>query len=218
MTEQMQENTKEVQENSKEYNFRMLEAKYEKRLEEERRAREQDKVEFQKTLEELKNSRYEEDNEDEPYVDNKKLEKKLAHFGEQTKKQTQTEINNAVQTALREEKRQNWLKQNPDFSDVLKHAEKLAEKDPELAETILQMPDPFERQKLAYKTIKSMRLHEPTPKEIPVQDRINQNKRNLYYQPSDVATAPYSTVGDFSPAGQKQAYEKMQELKKGLRI
>jgi hypothetical protein len=33
-----------------------------------------------------------------------------------------------------------------------------------------------------------------------------------------VANAPYSSVGDFSSTGQKQAYEKMQELKNRLRI
>jgi hypothetical protein len=120
--------------------------------------------------------------------------------------------------ALQNERKTNWLKNNPDFHEVLSHAEKLALKDPELAESLLEMPEGFERQKLVYKTIKSQGLHKPEVKPSSIQDKIDSNRRGAFYQPTGVGSAPYSSQGDFSQGGQKQAYEKMQELKSRLRI
>lgn len=215
MTAPTQENQAQDQKISdKELNFRNLEARYQKELEKERAAR----MEAERMVQERQHSPKDEDDDSEPYVDHKKLNKTLAKFGEQSQKQTQNDIQKAVQTALHEERKQNWLKTNSDFYDVLQHAEKLAMKDPELAETILQMPEGFERQKLVYKTIKSQGLHMPDQKKPSIQDKIDANRRSPYYQPSGVGTAPYSTSGDFSASGQKQAYDKMQELKKTLRL
>lgn len=209
---QSQENTQQKA-NDKELNFRALEQKYQKQLEIERAAR----LEAERIAQE-KSRVQDDDHDDEPYVDHRKLEKKLAKFGEKTKQETQSEIKNAVQTALYEERKQNWLKNNSDFYDVMQLAEKFAAKDPELAETILEMPDTFERQKLVYKNIKAMGLHKPEQKTPSIQEKIDANRRSPYYQPSGVGTAPYASQGDFSPSGQKQAYDKLQELKKNLRI
>jgi len=52
----------------------------------------------------------EDEDETDPYVDHKKLNKKLAKFGEQSKQQTQSEIQKAVQVAIHEERKQTWLK------------------------------------------------------------------------------------------------------------
>lgn len=212
-------NQASVQENKtseKEMNFRVLQAKYEKQLQQERDAREQ--VE-RKLHDAISRRDADEETDEEPYVDNKKLEKKLAKFGEKNKQETQSEIQRAVHTALNEERKNNWIKQNPDFFDVLqKHAEKLALKDPELADVILEMPEGFERQKLVYKNIKALGLHKDAPKEPSIQDKIDANRRTPYYQPSGVATAPYAQVGDFSKTGQKQAFDKMQELKNRIRL
>lgn len=208
-----------IQENKpsdKELNFRMLEAKYEKQLAQERQAR----IEAERIAQERTKMQQVEDDDDdsEPYVDKKKLDKKLAKFGENQKQQTQTEIQRAVHTALNEERKQNWIKNNPDFYDTLQHAEKLAQKDPDLAESILEMPEGFERQKLVYKNIKALGLHKPEAKQPSIQDKIDANRKSPYYQPSSVGTAPYQSAGDFSQGGQEQAYKKMQELKKSLRI
>ena len=100
----------------------------------------------------------------------------------------------------------------------MKHAQKLVDKDPELAETILEMPDTFERQKLVYKSIKSLGLHKPEESKESIQSKIDANRRTPYYQPSGVASAPYASQGDFSPAGQKNAYDKLKELKNRLRL
>lgn len=205
----------------KELNFRNLEAKYQKELAAERQARFEAEKERQRLEQEMlaKKQHIEEDDDDsEPYVDKKKLQKQLARFGEQTQKQTQSEIQRAVSTALQEERKANWLKQNNDFYDVLQHAEKLAQRDPELAETILEMPEGFERQKLVYKNIKALGLHKEPEKGPSIQDKIDANRRSPYYQPSGVGAAPYAAAGDFSPVGQKNAYAKLQELKNRLRL
>ena len=213
--EQNQVQSTPSQVSDKELNFRKLEQSYQQKLEQERAVR----MDLERQLQEKSRApAYEEEEDDEPYVDKKKLNRTLQKFGEQTKQQTQGEIQNAVASAIKQERQENWLKQNPDFYEVLKHADKFAERDPELAETILEMPQGFERQKLVYKNIKNMGLHQPAQKEPSIQEKVDANRRSPYYQPSGVGTAPYQSAGDFSEKGQEQAYKKMQELKKMMRI
>lgn len=205
----------ETKNNEKELNFRRLEAKYQHELQLEREKRQ----EIEKKIEDMsRKSLVEDDDDAEPYIDHKKLEKKLARFGETTKQQTQSEIHKAVQHAIKEERKDNWIRGNPDFYEVLKHAEKLAIKDPELAEAILEMPESFERQKLVYKNIKALGLDKPELKPPSMQEKIESNKRSPYYQPSGIASSPYSSAGDFSPSGQKNSYDKMKELQARLRL
>jgi hypothetical protein len=204
----------EQQPSNKELNFRALEAKFQRELAAERAEKER----LVKELEEKTQANEEPEIENDPYVDHKKLAKKLDHLG----KTTQTDIQKAMEIAKKaakdELKQEMWLDNNKDFYEVMKNADKLYEKDQELAETILQMPDTFERQKLVYKNIKALGLHKPPEKESEVQKKVNANQRSPYYQPSGISSAPYSQVADFSPAGQKQAYNKLQELKSKLRI
>jgi hypothetical protein len=202
--------------NSKELNFRALEAKYQRQLDQANQAR----IEAEKRAEIASQVQHKDEDEidSEPYVDHKKLSKTLAKFGEQNQKQTETQIQKAVNMALQEERKQNWIKNNPDFYQTLQLADKFAEHDPELAETILEMPEGFERQKLVYKNIKALGLHNPKPKESSIQEKIDANRRSPYYQPSGISSSPYSQQGDFSQVGQKNAYEKMQALKNQLRI
>lgn len=200
----------EQKQTDKELNFRALEQKYQQQLAAERAERER----LSKELEQRNNNTsHDEDEDSEPYVDHKRLKKEQAKFSQQIKQETQTEIQRAVQKALQEERQQNWMKNNSDYYDVMEHAEKFAQADPELAETILQMPDNFERKKLVYQTIKSKGLHKPAEKVPSIQEKIDANRRGPYYQPNNIGSAPYSTASDFSISGQKQAYEKMQALK-----
>jgi len=212
---QSQATIQENKSSDKELNFRQLEAKYERQLQQERTARlEAERIAAERSQQHINND----DDDSEPYVDHKRLRKEQAKFGQQLKQETQTEIQKAVHTALQEERKQNWIKQNNDFYDVLQNAEKLAQKDPDLAESILEMPDNFERQKLVYKNIKALGLHKPEAKQPSIQEKVDANRRSPYYQPTGVGTAPYSSASDFSASGQKQAYEKMQKLKSTLRI
>lgn len=216
MTVPTQENQAQDQAlSNKELNFRALEQKYQQQLQVERAERER----LQAELSQRQQPAVTDDEDDsEPYVDHKRLRKEQAKFGQQIKQETQTEINKAVQMALKQEREQNWLKNNSDFNDVMQHAERFAQLDPELAETILEMPAGFERQKLVYKNIKALGLHKPQAKEPSIQDKIDANRRSPYYQPSGVGASPYSSGSDYSNTGQKQAYEKMQALKSSLRL
>lgn len=204
--------------NDKEYNFRQIEAKM---LQAERRAQEAERraQEAERLANEALAKQQQDDDEknDDPYVDDKKLEKKLNKFGQNTQSEIQKAMEMAKQAAKEELKQELWLEQNPDFYDTLQHAEKFAQRAPKLAETILRMPEGFERQKLVYQNIKELGIDKPEQKQSSIQDTVNAKQRSPYYQPSGVGTAPYSQGGDYSPSGQKNAYEKMKQLQKQLR-
>jgi len=215
-----QENQVPEQNNSKEYNFRQLEQKYQRQLEQERSAREQAERMAQEAMSRNKPQQVEEEeNDEDPYIDRKKLAKQLNKYDQQNKQYTQSEIQKGVQIALQEERKNNWLKSNPDFHEILdQYANKLADLDPDLAESILEMPNTFERQKLVYKNIKTLGLHKPPAKQSTIQEKVDSNRKGAFYQPSSIGSAPYQSQGDFSPSGQKQAYEKMKEMQARLRI
>jgi hypothetical protein len=213
MTENEVEN--QVQTTDKELNFRKLEAKYQEELSKERAAR----MEAERKIQESVQKQEIEEEDSDPYVDHKKLNKTLSKFGQTT----QSEINKAMEiakrTAKEELKREMWIENNPDFYEVLnKHAEKFAQRSPKLAETILKMPEGFERQQLVYQNIKELGIDKPEQPQSSIQDKIDANRRSPFYQPSGVAASPYGARGDYSEGGQKQAYDKMKELQARLRL
>lgn len=156
------------------------------------------------------------DDDDEPYVDKKRLKKQLSSFEKNIDEKIERKAEEKARAMLEAEKKENWLRQNADFYEIMQHADAFAAKDPELADTILSMPNTFERQKLVYKTIKAMGVHKKEEPKPSIQETIDRNRRSPYYQPSQMGTAPYAGGGDFSSVGQKNAYSKMQELKKRL--
>jgi hypothetical protein len=203
--------------NDKEFNFRQLEAKYKNEIERERQAR----VDLEQKVQELSEKHTQdpdEDDQSDPYVDHRKLEKKLAKFGQMTQTDIQRAMEMAKNSAKDEIKQEIWLESNPDFFDVLQHADKFADANPLLAETILKMPDNFERKKLVYANIKAMNLHKPPQKQSSIQEQIDSNRKNVFYQPSGIANAPFTPQGDFSTEGQKNSYKKMKEAQARLRL
>ena len=226
MTVNPQENQEnELKSKDLEKNFVIQRRHYEKQIELEKTARQQAE-ERAEAAERAAQERArispinDEDDDSEPYVDKKKLKRVLNQFGEQTKAQTKAEIEQAVQSALDQERRSNYLKDNHDFNQVMNSdmLQKFADKHPRLAENILRMPDGFERQKLVYENIKALGLDKPEQKQPSIQDKIDSNRKSPYYQPTGVGSAPYAAAGDFSKTGQKSAYDKMQELKDRLRL
>jgi len=205
-----------VKPTDKELNFRALEAKYQRQLQQERE--EKDRLIKELQTKQAAYKEEEDEEEHEPYVDHKKFNKKLNKFEQSTQSEIQKAMEIAKQKAKEELKQELWLENNPDFYDVLQHAEKFAQKAPKLAETILRMPEGFERQKLVYENIKELGLNKPATKEPTIQEKIDANRKSPYYQPSGVGSAPYASQGDFSTAGQKNAYEQMQALKARLKI
>ncbi len=213
----------EPKQNEKEYNFRQIE----KKLLEEREAKQQERTmreELEKEVQKLRaqsqqNNSQDDEDYSEPYVDHKRLNKTLSKFGQTTQTEIQKAMEMAKKAAKEELRKEMWVENNPDFYEVLQqHADKLPLKAPKLADSILDMPDCFERQKLVYNNIKALGLDKPEQKESSIQEKIDANRKSPYYQPSSVGAAPYASVGDFSDAGRQNAYKKMQELKNRLRI
>jgi len=199
----------------KELNFRKLESKYQQEVAYERAKRE----EMEKRLEELSRKPEEPEEDDaEPYVDHKKLNKSLSKFGQNTQAEIQKAMKQAKEAAKEELKQEMFLENNPDFYQVLEHAEKFAQRAPKLAENILRMPEGFERQKLVYHNIKELGIDKPEVKAPTIQEKIDANRRTPYYQPSGVGASPYASQSDFSASGQKQGYDKMKELQARLRL
>lgn len=214
MTEEIVENQTQ---NDKELNLGKMRQKYEHALSQEISKRE----ELEKRIQELsqkQQSQIDDDEDHEPYVDHKKLEKKLNKFGQATQSEIKNAMSQAKELAKEELKAEMFIDNNKDFYQVLELADKFAERHPQLANSILKMPQGFERQKLVYQTIKELGIDKPVSKEPSIQEKIDANRRSPYYMPSGVGSAPYSQVGDFSNSGQKSAYEKMKELQKKMRI
>lgn len=208
----------------KEFNFRKQEEGFKRQLDQERQARLQMEQEMQQMKKALATKSQDDDAEpayDEPYVDEKRLEKKFSKFERDMDEKIDRKAEEKARKLLDQNKQQVWLKSNPDFYEVMQHAEKFAEKDPELAETILEMPEGFERQKLVYKTIKTMGIHKKEEPKANIQETIDKNRRSPSYQPTGVGSAPYGVFNlgrEVSPAEGKNAYAKMKELQQKLRL
>lgn len=162
------------------------------------------------------------DEDDEPYVDKRKLSKKLNQFGQEMGQKTSEIVRNEVEKALREERKNSWFKQNSDFSKVMtpELLNKFEAQYEDEARSILTHPDEFERQKLAYYAIKAKGLDRPEVKQLSAQELAEKNRRTPYYQPSGVSNAPYGgTIGrNVSEEEGKTALANMRNLQKNLRI
>lgn len=206
-----------------EKNFAAQRKHYEKQLEQERNARmlaEEKVAEAGRMAERRSTSNDEEDDDSEPYVDNKKLNRKLASFERNIEEKIDKKAEAKAYAMIEQERRNAYLKDNADMSKVLseENLEKFANTHPRLAESLLRMPEGFERQRLVYENIKALGVDRPEVKTPSVQEKIEANRKSPYYQGSGVGSAPYASQSDFSEGGQKNAYAKMQELKNRLRI
>jgi hypothetical protein len=155
-----------------------------------------------------------EDETDEPYVDPKYLNKKFSKWEEKMSSLIEQKAEEKARSLLDQEKQQAYVRQNPDIEEVLtaENIQKFAEKHPAIAERILRMPDNFDRRALVYEQIKALNAAQKEENKPSIQETIAQNRRSPYYQPSNVGSAPYALTGDFSPAGQKNAYNKLKEM------
>ena len=212
MNEQVQPQTIDQKQSDKELNFRQLEAKYQRQLDQERSARIEAERIAQEATQKKQIVQDDDDNDDEPYVDKKKLEKKLARFGEQTKQQTKSEIQVAVQQAIQEERKQNWMNQILIFTMFFNMQRNLLKEIPILQNLFLICQIHLKGKSLFIKTLRLL-VYINQKQNNHLFRKIDANKRSPYYQPTGTGTAPYASQGDFSPQGQKQAYEKMKELK-----
>ncbi|HEY5235605.1 MAG TPA: hypothetical protein VIJ14_05465, partial [Rhabdochlamydiaceae bacterium] len=148
------------------------------------------------------------DDDSEPYVDHKKLNKKLAAFEQNFEKKVDAKAETIARSMIEQERQSSFLKANPDFQQILspEMIQKFAEKHPDIAEPMLDMPDNFSRQKLLYQNIKALGINRPAVAEPNIQQKIDANRKSPYYQPTGGNAPPYAGQGDFSQAGQKNAY------------
>lgn len=202
--------------NTEDRNFAALrkqaEAERKARLEAEARIAELERLTAQK--------RDEDDSDDEPYVDHRKLEKTLSKFESNLEKKIDERAEMRARVLLDQERQNSYLKENHDFEATMspENVQRFAEKHPRLAEGILRMPDGFERQKLVYETIKAMGLDKAAAKEPSIQEKINANRRSPFMPSNGMSGPGYSTGGDFSESGQKNAYQQMKQLSSRLRL
>lgn len=215
MSEEIQntDQQKPQTDNSAEINFAKLRKKLEAEIQE-KEALKLKTVQLEKEREELlrgRNVASEDDDDDEPYIDKRKLKKELSRHGEEFEKR----VEKKVQEALEEERRATYLKENNDFNDILSEdgLKGFVESHPNLANAILRMPDGFERQKLVYENIKALKKLKEASSKPSIQDTIEANRRSPYYKGPTSATPPFG--GQIDP---KAAYNKMQELKSRLRL
>lgn len=209
MSEPVQAQVEETQKNSIAENLRKQREHYEYEMG--KLAKE--KAALEQQLQKQYAPRVEEE-DDEPYVDNKKLKKVLSSFELEIEKKIEQKAEQKARMLVEEDKTARYLKENSDFNQIMNSdiVQKFADAHPALAENILRMPEGFERQKLVYQTIKSMGFDKPKAAITSTQERVNHNMRNPGYHPSESGSSPYQSQGDFSPSGQKNAYEKMKQL------
>jgi hypothetical protein len=212
-----QAQTEQKAQSDKEINF----AAIRRQLEQEKLARQQAEERIAR-IEEERNAKNndDDDSDDEPYVDRRSLDKKFKKWEQNIDQKIEKKAEEKARSLVEQERRNSYLKQNADFNEVMTPdmLQKFVEKHPGLAEGILGMPDGFERQKLVYENIKALGINKPPEQKQSIQETIDKNRRSPFYQPSGVGTSPYAGAGDFSPAGQKNAYAKLQELKSKLRL
>ena len=205
--------------NSAEMNLRKLA----RTLEEERAGRIRLEQEIAQLRESSKKPSRDEDEDyrsDEPYIDEKRLERKLNKFAETFEKKVDQKAEEKAAMMIERERQQGFLRSNPDFAQIMNDEtllQKFVERFPDIADPLLEMPDNFARKKLVYQNIKALGINRPEAPKVSIQDKIDANRRSPYYQPSGGSTPPYAAQGDFSAGGQKNAYSKMQELIKGRR-
>ncbi len=158
------------------------------------------------------------EDDDEPYVDKKRLNKRLVNFKKEQDEEIEKKVHQKVSDIIQAHTREGYLKQNPDFQRVMSSelVQKFADEHKELAENILQMPEGFERQKLVYQTIKTLGLDKPAVKQQSIQEKIDANRRSPF-MPTPGSNGPgFQTMGDFSEGGQKNAYQQMKNLQKRI--
>lgn len=211
----------EQKQDNKADNLVMMRRKYERELEQERNARQQAEERYSALEQQARQAHSKDDDDsDEPYVDRKSLRREFERRDADIDKKIEKKAEEKARLMLERERNAMFIKSNPDFHQIMSSESllKFAEKFPEVAEPLADMPDDFNRQKAIYTTIKAVGLHKPPEAKPSIQETIDKNRRGPFYQPSSAAAAPpYAQVGDFSEAGKKNAYERQQALIKGRR-
>ena len=102
--------------------------------------------------------------------------------------------------------------------------QKFINEHPNIAEKLEKMPDNFDRQQLVYETIKTFKNIKPAQSTTPpvqksmLAQAFDARKSAMAYQPGGSSGGPFQSMGDFSPSGQKNAYERFKALQKTVNL
>lgn len=212
----------EQKESNAERNFAKLRQKAEKAeqlVEHERLER----LKLQEEVERLRNQRApevpddeEDDTSGDPYVDKRKLKKLFTKWEQKNDEKIVKTAREIAKEILSEERQRDYMfrlkSEHRDFEDVVndESIERLKSASPKMAAMLANVPGEYEKHLFAYEAIKMANLHRK-PEEN-VKQKVEQNLRNPYYHPATTGSGSTS-MGDFSQAGKKAAYEKIQQLK-----
>lgn len=162
---------------------------------------------------------HEDDEDEDGYIEPEKEIKRLKKALKVSKLESQKQAEQIARRVVEEENKKNFMYRlkadHHDYDAVVNDDTvlKLEQQFPSMAKIIGNIPDEFERRKMAYEIIKDKGLHKPKREESTAQQKIDSNRKSLYYTPPSAAPGP-SAMGDFSQAGRKAAYEKMRGLMK----
>lgn len=207
--------------NEKEINFRKQEEMYKRQLEQEKQARLAAEERATKAEQARAKTPTDDDDDasDDPYVDHKVLTKKLAKFEKNMDGRIEEKAKEMAGKMLEQRDKEEYFGQHADFNEVMspENLQKFYEKHTTLAKNLARLPDGFDKQKLVYENMKALKVGQKEEKSD-IQEKIDQNRRGGFYQPSGMGSPPHSAQSDFSPAGQKAAFEKVKALRNNLRI
>jgi len=200
----------------KELNFRKQREHYEYEMS--KIAKEKAALEEQLRQIQSKPNSDDDDTDDEPYVDKKRLKKTLNSFEVNIEKKIEQMAEKKALSLMEQERNSLFVQSHPDFSKIMDSdlVQKFADQHPLLAQGILTVTNHFERQKLVYANIKALKMDAPPPPVI--QEKVDANRRHPGYQPNGVGSPGNMIVADFSPQGMKEAHERVQAKIRNLRI
>lgn len=162
----------------------------------------------------------------EPYVDKKRLSREMSKLKESMGAEIDRKAEEKARSLMAEEKKKDFFKNNKDFNEIMQQDEiqRFIAEQPGLAEDLETMPDNFERQKVVYRMIKTLKEAKPVQGTAPPAPRsalaqaFDARKSQMAYQPGGSSGGPFQSLGDYSQGGMKNAYDKYKALQKTVHL
>lgn len=156
----------------------------------------------------------------EDYVDPARLKAKLSIERTALERKAKEIAKNTYQEIKKEEEekeKKNYIarlkRDYPDYESVMNESTlmTLEQIDPIFLETVLSIPDDYERRAKTYKKIKSL----PKPEEkVSIQDKVAENQQNPYYMPSGSGNPSAVEFDIRSKSARESAYAKLKAAQK----
>lgn len=150
-----------------------------------------------------------EDDYQEPAKLSSKIKEKLNKERQHFRREAEEIANKVIEERDKKDYFRRLKQDYHDFDQVVNETNlaQLAESSPELTESLMKIPDEYEKRRLAYSAIKRMGKKEE-PK-ASIKEKVQENSHNTYYTPQ---SAGVPTAADYdlkSPQARQAAYEKL---------